>query len=73
MGFQDFFLKKMLQRQGVPEAQIDMFVRMIEKNPELFKTIAKEVEEKVKGGMSQTDAGMVVMKAHEEELRKLAA
>jgi hypothetical protein len=64
-------MKKMLRTQGVPEAQIDMFITMIEKNPELFKTIASEIQEKVKGGMSQMDAGMEVMKKHEEELKKL--
>ena len=61
----------MLRTQGVPEAQIDMFIRIIEKNPELFKTIASEVQEKMKGGMSQTDAGMNVMKKYEQELKKL--
>lgn len=69
--FQNFLLKKMLQTQGVPEAQIDMFIKMIEKNPELFKSIAEEIEAKVKGGMSQTDAGMQVMKKYEQELKKL--
>jgi len=69
--FQNFLLKKMLRTQGVPPAQIDMFVAMIEKNPELFKTIAGEIEEKVKGGMSQMDAGMQVMKKYENELKKL--
>lgn len=71
MGFQNFLLKKMLRTQGVPEAQIGMFIAMIEKNPELFKTIATEIQEKVKGGMNQMDAGMEVMKKHEEELKKL--
>jgi len=61
----------MLRKQGVPDAQVEMFVRMMEKNPELFQTIAKEIEEKVKGGMDHMQAGMEVMKAHEEELRKL--
>ena len=69
--FQNFLIKKMLRTQGVPEAQIDMFVRMIEKNPELFKTIATEIQEKVKAGMSQQDAGMQVMKKYEQELKKL--
>ena len=36
-----------------------------------LKTIAKEIEEKVKGGMNQTDAGMQVMRKYEEELKKL--
>jgi len=71
MGFQNFLLKKMLRTQGVPEAQIEMFITMIEKNPELFKTIATEIQEKVKGGMNQMDAGMEVMKKYEEELKKL--
>jgi hypothetical protein len=69
--FQNFLLKKMLRTQGVPEAQVDMFIKMMEKNPELFKTIAGEVQEKIKGGMSQTEAGMQVMKKYEGELRKL--
>ncbi|OGI94412.1 hypothetical protein A3A03_03920 [Candidatus Nomurabacteria bacterium RIFCSPLOWO2_01_FULL_40_18] len=69
--FQNFLLKKMLRGKGVPEAQIDMFIRMIEKNPELFKSIASEIEEKVKSGMSQTDASIQVMKKYEEELKKL--
>jgi len=69
--FQNFLLKKMLRTQGVPEAQIGMFITMIEKNPELFKVIATEIQEKVKGGMSQMDAGMEVMKKYEQELKKL--
>lgn len=69
--FQNFLLKKMLRTQGVPEAQIDMFIKMMEKNPELFKTIAMEIQEKMKGGMSQTDAGIEVMKKYEQELRLL--
>jgi hypothetical protein len=69
--FQNFLLKKMLRTQGVPEAQIDMFIGMMEKNPELFKIIATEIQEKMKSGMSQTDAGMQVMKKYEQELRKL--
>jgi hypothetical protein len=71
MGFQNFLLKKMLRTQGVPEAQIEMFINMMEKNPELFKTIADEIQEKVKGGMDQNQAGLEVMKKYEAELRKL--
>jgi hypothetical protein len=69
--FKNFLLKKMLRTQGVPEAQIDMFVTMMEKNPELFKTIAAEIQEKTKGGMSQMEAGMEVMKKYQDELKKL--
>ncbi|MBI3888189.1 hypothetical protein HY311_00130 [Candidatus Nomurabacteria bacterium] len=69
--FKNFLLKKMLRTQGVPEAQIDMFITMMEKDPELFKTIATEIQEKINGGMSQMDAGMTVMKKYEDELKKL--
>jgi hypothetical protein len=48
-----------------------MFIKMIEKNPELFKVIASEIQEKVKGGMKETDAGVEVMKKYEKELRSL--
>ena len=69
--FKNFLLKKMLRTQGVPEAQIDMFISMMEKNPDLFKTIAEEIQEKVKGGMDQNTAGIMIMKKYENELKKL--
>lgn len=62
----------MLRTQGVPEPQIDMFIKMLEKNPELFKNIGTEIQQKVKEGISQTDASMQVMKKYEAELKKLA-
>ncbi|MDO8660222.1 MAG: hypothetical protein Q7K54_06565 [Candidatus Parcubacteria bacterium] len=70
--FQNFLLKKMLRMQGVPAEQIDMFVTMIEKNPELFKKISEEIQEKVKSGMDQQTAGMEIIKKYESELKKLA-
>jgi hypothetical protein len=69
--FQNFLLRKMLRTQGVPEPQIEMFIKMMEKNPELFKTIAEEIQTKTKGGMEQNAASMEVMKKYEEELKKL--
>ncbi len=69
--FGNFLLKKMLRTQGVPEAQIDMFIRMMEKNPELFKTIAEEIQTKTKNGVDQQTASVEVMKKYESELKKL--
>jgi hypothetical protein len=69
--FKNFLLKKMLRTQGVPEAQIDMVIAMMEKNPELFKTIAEEIQAKIKGGASQQSAAMEVMQKYEGELKKL--
>ena len=70
--FKDFILKKMLRTQGVPEAQIDMVLGMMKKDPELFKKIAQEIQEKIKGGMDQNTASMQVMQKYQEELKKLA-
>lgn len=62
----------MLKAQGVPEAQIDMLIAMMEKNPALFKQIAVEVQAKIKEGKEQTAAMMEVMQLHKAELEKLA-
>ncbi len=69
--FKNFLLKKMLRTQGVPEAQIDMVINMMEKNPELFKKIAEEIQAKIKSGMDQQSASMEVMGKYQEELKKL--
>jgi hypothetical protein len=69
--FKNFLLKKMLRMQGVPPEQIDMFLKMMEKNPKLFETIAKEIKEKVDAGVDQNTAGMQVMQKYQEELKKL--
>lgn len=69
--FKNFLLKKMLRTQGVPEAQIDMFINMMEKDPQLFEKIAKEVKNKMDSGVDQQTASMEVMKKYENELKKL--
>lgn len=69
--FKNFLLKKMLRTQGVPEAQIEMFLNMMEKDPELFKKIAKEIKEKIDGGMDQQFASMEIMQKYQEDLKKL--
>jgi hypothetical protein len=69
--FQNFLIKKMLKAKGVPEKQIDALIKMVEKNPELFKTIAEEIQTKVKSGMDQNKAAMEVMSKYQEEIKKL--
>jgi hypothetical protein len=69
--FKNFLLKKMLRTQGVPEAQIDMLISMMEKNPELFKTIALEIKEKTKNGVEQMTAAREVMEKYKNEVSKL--
>jgi len=69
--FKNFLFRKMLKAQGVPEAQIEMFLAMMEKNPALFETIAKEIKTKIDSGADQQSASMEVMKKYESELKKL--
>ncbi len=64
-------MKKMLKAQGVPEDQIDLFIGMMEKNPELFKSIALEVREKMKEGKDQMTATMEVVEKHKNDLHGL--
>lgn len=71
--FQNFMMKQMLKKQlkGVPEAEQERIFKAIEDNPDFFGNIAKAVEERTKGGMSQTDAIMTVMKTNESKLREI--
>ena len=73
MGMKSFVTRKLLERQlkGVPEAQRVLFMQMFEKNPALFEKIAKEVEQKKKGGQDETLASMAVMKKYQSELQAL--
>lgn len=68
----NFLLKKMLEAKlkDVPKEQRDKILNIMEKNPDLLKTIAEEAMEKTKQGKSQTDAIMEVIKSHEEEVKK---
>ncbi len=71
--FQNFLLKKMLKAKGVPDEQIEMFIKMMEKDPELFKKIADEIKAKVKSGQNEQYASIEVMKKYEAELKKLVS
>jgi len=70
--FKNFILRKMLRTQGVPEAQIEMFLTMMEKNPDLFKKIAEEIKAKMDAGVDQKTASLEIMNKYQEDLKKLA-
>lgn len=59
------------QMKDVPADQQEKILNAFEANPELFETIAKEVQESMKGGKDQMAATMEVMMKHQEELRKI--
>lgn len=70
----NFFTRKLLQHQlkDVPAGQREQIMSMMEKDPELFKKIAEEVDHRVKkGGESQMKASMDVMKKYQKELQEL--
>lgn len=64
-------LKKQLK--DVPAEQQDMIMNMVEKNPDFFMKVAKEVQNKMSGGMSQQEATMTVMKSYQEEIKSMMA
>ncbi|HTK33306.1 MAG TPA: hypothetical protein VL335_02025 [Candidatus Paceibacterota bacterium] len=69
----NFFMKALLKKQlkGVPEAEIEKFVAMVEKNPDFFKQVAEEAQAKIKAGMGQQEAVMAVLADKQEELAKV--
>lgn len=66
-------MKRLLKSKmkDIPEAEQDKMIAMIEKNPELFKKIGLEVQQKVKEGKDQMAATMEVMQKYQDELKKL--
>ena len=73
MGLKNFITEKLIRSKikNLPKNQQDMFVKLIQENPELFKKIAEEIQAKIKGGTEQQAASMEVMQKYEAELKKL--
>lgn len=63
----------MLKRQmkGVPEAEQERIISLVESNPEFFENIAKEVEVLTKQGRDQMSATMEVMRKNQGQLQKI--
>ena len=61
----------MLKRQGVSDEQIEMMMALVQKNPELFKRIAEEIQAKIKDGKDQQQAALEVMMSHKDELQEI--
>jgi 2-oxo-4-hydroxy-4-carboxy--5-ureidoimidazoline (OHCU) decarboxylase len=73
MSIKTFLMKKMLasQMKGVPQAEQDKILTMIEKNPDLFQKIGTKVQAEMKKGKDQMAATMEVVKRYEAELKGL--
>lgn len=71
----NFLVRKLIESKmkDVPADQREMIIGLVEKNPDLFQTIAKEVESEIASGKDQMAATMAVMQRHQTELQALMA
>lgn len=69
-----FFLRQALKAKmkGVPEAEQEKMLALMEAHPEFFKKIGDEVKRRVKAGQSEMAATMVVMREHQAEFQRLS-
>ncbi|HEY4528335.1 MAG TPA: hypothetical protein VJJ48_00705 [Candidatus Paceibacterota bacterium] len=73
MGIKDFFIKQALKHKlkDVPEAQREVMMEAMEKNPEFFKKIGDEIKALTKEGQSELAATMTVMRKHQGEFQRI--
>ncbi|MDB5254621.1 MAG: hypothetical protein JWL80_687 [Parcubacteria group bacterium] len=66
-------LKQMLKSKmkGVPEAEQQKIMALLEKNPDFFKKIGEEVEKRKKSGQDEMKATMEVMREHQSDFQKI--
>lgn len=57
--------------KNLPKAQQDMFIKLIQENPELFKKIGDEVKALTKSGVSEMTATMQIMRKYQPEIQKI--
>ena len=73
MSIKNFLVKKMAERQlkNMPHEQQEMVRTLLEKNPDLFVAMSKEIEHKVKKeGKDQMLATMEVSKKYQKQLQE---
>lgn len=73
MSIRDFFVKQAVKRgtKNLPKDQAEMLQRAVEKDPELFGKIAKEIEALKKSGKPEMYASLDVMKKYQKQLQAL--
>ena len=57
--------------KGVPLAEQEKILELVEKNPDFFKQVGDQVKKKMKSGKTETEATFEVMREHQAELQKL--
>lgn len=73
MGIKDFFMKKMIESKmkDVPKEEQERILNLIQKNPELFKKIAEEIQVEMGKGKDQMEASMEVMMKYKDEVERV--
>ena len=71
MSIKSFFLKQILRAKGVSKDQVDIAVTMWEKDPELFKKIAGEIDAATKAGKNQKQAMMEIAQKYKSQFKNL--
>lgn len=69
----NFMMRKLLEKQlkDAPSDQREMILTLLEKDPELFEKIAKEMQAEMKSGKDQMSAAMKVMPKYQTQIRAL--
>ncbi len=69
----EFFLKQAVKHgsKNLPKEQAEMLQAAVEKDPELFSKIAKEIDALKKSGKPEMYAALDVMKKYQKELQGL--
>ena len=67
----DFFVKQALKlgTKNMPKEQQEMMIKLMEKKPELFEQIAKDIKASTDKGTPEMYAAFEVMKKYEKQLQ----
>lgn len=69
----EFLVKQLIKRKlgNLPPQMQEKLTAAIEKDPEFFTSLSKEIEHEIKNGKTETVAAISVMKKHQSKLREL--
>jgi 2-oxo-4-hydroxy-4-carboxy--5-ureidoimidazoline (OHCU) decarboxylase len=59
------------QLKNVPQEEQERILDLVERNPDFFEKLAKELQEGLKSGKDQQTVAMEIMARHKTELAKM--
>lgn len=70
----NFLLKQFLKSKlkGVPEADIERILTIVEKNPDFFTKMGEKLQSMMANGMSQDQAMQKILSEYGDDLKKIA-